>query len=86
MPFTTGIKAVDKLAVGVVGDPLTAHPKVDEPASADLDPLDAERGRRLVSFGYRAKPDIGSLVSGKGVFASELTVYEFDEVSVSIPH
>mmetsp|Transcript_64161 Transcript_64161/g.177341 ORF Transcript_64161/g.177341 Transcript_64161/m.177341 type:complete len:604 (+) Transcript_64161:260-2071(+) len=79
MPFTTGIKAVDKLAVGVVGDPLTAHPKVDEPASADLDPLDAERGRRLVSFGYRAKPDIGSLVSGKGVFASELTVYEFDE-------
>ena len=28
MPFTTGLPFVDKLAAGVVGDPLTAHPKV----------------------------------------------------------
>ena len=47
MPFTTSVPFVDKLAAGVVGDPLTAHPKVDEPSPNDA--ADARNGRRLVT-------------------------------------
>jgi all-trans-8'-apo-beta-carotenal 15,15'-oxygenase len=70
MPFTTGLAAVDALAVGIVGDPLTAHPKVDD---------DGEGGRRMVTYGYRAKPSSRAIVAGRGAFDSELMLYEFDE-------
>ena len=77
MPFTTGIPLVDKLAAGVVGDPLTAHPKVDVPSPDDAD--DARNGKRLVTYGYRAKPSAAAVAAGRGAFDSELMLYEFDE-------
>lgn len=77
MPFTTGVPFVDKLAAGVVGDPLTAHPKVDEPSPNDA--ADARNGRRLVTYGYRAMPSAAAVAAGRGAFDSELMLYEFDE-------
>ena len=76
MPFTTGVPLVDKLAAGVVGDPLTAHPKVDVPGADDDD---ARNGKRLVTYGYRARPSAAAVVAGRGAFDSELMLYEFDE-------
>jgi len=66
MPFTTGVPFVDKLAKGIVGDPLTAHPKIDY------------KNDRLVTFGYRAKPRLDSLLDAQSAFDSEITIYEFD--------
>jgi hypothetical protein len=73
MPFTTGVPALDKLAAGVVGDPLTAHPKVDRARAG------GEGGDRLVTYGYRAKASAAALAAGRGAFDSELMLYEFDE-------
>ena len=73
MPFTTGVPALDKAAAGVVGDPLTAHPKVDRGREGE------EGGDRLVAYGYRAKASAAALAAGRGAFDSELMLYEFDE-------
>ena len=73
MPFTTGVPALDKAAAGVVGDPLTAHPKVDRGREGE------EEGDRLVAYGYRAKASAAALAAGRGAFDSELMLYEFDE-------
>ena len=69
MPFTTGVPFVDKLAAGVVGDPLTAHPKVDEPSPNDA--ADAHNGRRLVTYGYRAMPSAAAVAAGRGAPGAE---------------
>ena len=74
MPFTTGVPALDKLATGVVGDPLSAHPKVDRGRAGE-----GEGGDRLVTYGYRAKASAAALAAGRGAFDSELMLYEFDE-------
>ena len=66
----TGVPFVDKLAAGVVGDPLTAHPKVDEPSTADA--ADAKKGKRLVTYGYRAIASPSAVAAGRGAFDSEL--------------
>jgi len=66
LAFTTGVAFADKLGKGLVGDPLTAHPKIDY------------KNDRLVTFGYRAKPRLDRLLDPQGAFDSEITIYEFD--------
>merc|ERR1719409_358942 len=75
MPFTTGVAALDRLCGGLIGDPLCSHPKIDAPSESEA----AERGTRLVIYGYRAKWSPKALRNGRGCFDTELTLYEFDE-------
>lgn len=75
MPFTTGVPALDRLASGLLGDPLSAHPKLDVPGEDE----DEAEGPRLVTYGYRAKASPSAVVEGRGAFDSEITLYEFDE-------
>jgi len=67
MPFTTGLPWLDKVAVGIVGDPLSAHPKIDR------------QTQRLITYGYRARTSIDSVLKGNGLLDSEITMYEFDQ-------
>lgn len=78
MPFSTGNLHLDRLLRGLVGNPITAHPKIVEGSSGQLVGAGVG-GRRLVCYGYRAKPSLRAVLAGEGAFDSELTVYEFDE-------